>query len=426
MRLHRSILGIALALIAAYSSAQTAPPTTPPTPPPATQNPGEKPLTKEQRDEVLKALGDIMANRAFVPGLDLNKWPENLEKHREDLDKIEKVSDLSRTVNRALRDFGISHIRLLTPTQAENRDRTTVVSIGVLARPDKNTLVVTTVIPNGPAATAGIKQGDVITEVDGKAPESPTVLTGEVGTEVKLKVKSGESEKEMTLKRATVSTARPETLTWVNDETAMLRVWTFSRGYGRTNIENLMKEASPKAKYLIVDLRSNGGGSTANLIHLLSLFVKPDTDIGTFIGRSTVRDYEKDNTPSPDPIKIAAAAKNKYRTRKQTIEPFSGKVAVLINRGSASASEIFATGLRETIGAQILGTRSAGAVLASVFGRLPHGFQIQYPVSDYVSIKGVRLEKNPIVPDVEVTGAAQEGKDPVVEKAVEKLKGVSG
>lgn len=357
-----------------------------------------------------------------MPGLDLNKWPEYLEKQREDLDKVEKVSDLSRTVNRALRDFGISHVRFLTPTQAENRNRTTVVSIGVMARPEKSTLIVTTVIPDGPAATAGIKQGDVIIEVDGKAPESPAVLTGEIGSEVKLKVKSGDAEKELTLKRASVSNARPETLTWVAEDTAVLRIWTFSRGYNRRNIETLMKEASQKAKYMIIDLRSNGGGSTANLLHLLSLFVKADTDIGTFVGRSTVRDYEKDNTPSTDPIKIAAAAKNKYRTRKQTLEPFAGKVAVLINRGSASASEIFATGLREAINAPILGTRSAGAVLASVFGTLPQGFQIQYPVSDYVSIKGVRLEKNPIVPDIEVTGTAQDGKDPVVEKAVEKLK----
>jgi carboxyl-terminal processing protease len=187
-----------------------------------------------------------------------------------------------------------------------------------------------------------------------------------------------------------------------------------------------MKEANEKAKYLIVDLRSNGGGSTANLQHLLSLFVKPDTDIGTFIDRDSVKSYEKDHTPSNDLVAIAAATTRKYRTRKQALEPFAGKVAVLVNRGSASASEIFATGLRETIGAQIVGAKSAGAVLASIFGRLPNGFQFQYPVSDYVSIKGVRLEKNPIVPDVEVTGAAgQDGKDPVVDKAVERLKASS-
>jgi carboxyl-terminal processing protease len=424
MKLHRSFLSVALALFSVFALAQTPPPTGPPATT-TTQAQGEQSITKEQKEEVLKALADIMANRAFVPGTDLAKWPEYIAKQQEDIDKAEKQVDLSRAVNRALRDFGISHIRFLTPVQATNRERTSVVSIGVMARPDKNTLVITTVIPKSPAETAGIKQGDVITMVDGKAPENATALTGEEGSEVKLKVKSGEEEKEVVVKRARVSTTRPETLTWVNEDTAVLKIWTFSRGYGRENIEALIKEANTKAKFLIVDLRSNGGGSVASLQHFLSLFIKPETEIGTFVNRSMVRDYQKDHTPSSDPSVIAASATNRYKTRKLTVEQFKGKVAVLINRGSASASEIFATGMKEVLGCPIIGTKSAGAVLASVFGRLPQGFQIQYPVSDYVSIKGVRLEKNPIVPDEEVSGAGQDGKDPVVEKAIEKLKAAS-
>jgi len=422
MRLHRSLLGAALALFSAFALAQTPPVTNPP-PVTTTQNPAEKTMTKEAKDEVLKALADIIANRAFVPGVDMSKWPEYVEKQKEDLDKAEKDTDFSRAINRALRDFGVSHIRLLTPRAAETRDRVSVVSIGVMARPEGSTLVVTTVLPKSPAETAGIKVGDVITMVDGKAPENAQVLQGEDGSEVTLKVKSGTEEKEYKVKRARVSTARPETLTWVNDDTAVLRIWTFSRGYGRENIEDLMKQANAKAKYLVLDLRSNGGGSTANLQHLLSLLMPPDTSVGTFIGKQTVKDYEKDHTPSTDPIQIAAAAPRKYKTRKLTIEPFKGKIAVLVNRGSASASEICASALHEVLGSPVVGTKSAGAVLASIFGPLPQGFQIQYPVSDYVTIKGTRLEAHPIVPDVEVTGAGADGKDPVVEKAVEKLKG---
>lgn len=426
MKLHRSLLGVALTLVAAFAAAQT-----PPTNPPATtQGPGEGAITKEQKEDVLKELNRIMDSVAFVPGLDMKQWPTFLEKHREDLDKAEKEADLSRAINRALRDFGISHIRFLTPRQATNRTRTSVISIGVGARYENSTLVVTSVVPKGPAETAGIKQGDVITLVDGKAPDSSAVLTGVEGSEVKLKVKSGAEEKEVAVKRASVSTVRKETLTWLDSETAVLRVFTFSNGYGRENINELMKEASEKAKYVIVDLRSNGGGSVRNLQHLLGLFVSPEKEVGTFVGRNTVRDYEKDHTPSSDPVVIAAASKSKYKPRKDGdtgLDPFKGKVAVLINRGSASASEIFAMGLRETIGSPIIGGKSAGAVLASVFGRLPHGFQIQYPVQDYVTIKGVRLEKNPIVPDVEVTaGPGEDGKDVVVEKAVEKLKAAAG
>ena len=427
MRLHRSILGAALALFSVVALAQTTPPTTPP-PTSTTQTAAEKTMTKEAKDEVLKALADVIANRAFVPGVDMTKWPDYIEKQKDDLDKADKDTDFSRAINRALRDFGVSHIRLLTPRAADARDRTSIVSIGVMARAENNTLIVTTVLPKSPAEDAGLKVGDIITSVDGKAPENTQTLTGEVGSSVVLKLKSGTDEKELTLKRASVSTARPETLTWVNDDTAVLKIWTFSRGYGRDNIENLMKQANDKAKYLILDLRSNGGGSTANLQHLLSLFLPADTPVGVFVGKSLVRDYEKDHTPSVDPIQIAAAASTdrKYKTRKLTMDPFKGKVAVLVNRGSASASEICASALHDVLGAPVVGGKSAGAVLASIFGRLPQGFQIQYPVSDYVTIKGVRLEGHPIDPDVEVTVRPEEGKgDPVVDKAVAKLKGSS-
>ena len=63
------------------------------------------------------------------------------------------------------------------------------------------------------------------------------------------------------------------------------------------------------------------------------------------------------------------------------------------------------------------------AVLASIYSPLPEGFSLQHPVSDYVTEKGIRLEKNPVVPDVEATGAkGPDGKDPVIEKAIEVLK----
>lgn len=420
MRLHRSLLGVALALFSAFALAQN-PPTTPP-PVSTTQAPTEKTLTKENKDELLQAITDIISNRAFVPGVDMTKWQEYLDKEKDAIDKSEKDTEFTRAINNALRDFGVSHIRLLAPRAATARTQVSTVSVGVMARAENNTLVVTRVIDKSPASDAGIKVGDVITMVDGKAPDSPQVLQGEKDTEVVLKVKSGTDEKEYKLKRASVSTVRPETLTWVGDDTAVLRIWTFSTGYSRDNIETLMKQANGKAKYLVLDLRSNGGGSTANLQHLLSLLLPPDTAVGTFISKQTVKDFEKDHTPSTDPIQIAAAATRKYKTRKLDIDPFKGKIAVLVNRGSASASEICASALHDCGGAIVVGSKSAGAVLASIFGRLPQGFQLQYPVSDYVTIKGTRLEKHPIEPDLEVSGAPAEGKDPVVDKAVEKLK----
>jgi carboxyl-terminal processing protease len=192
-------------------------------------------------------------------------------------------------------------------------------------------------------------------------------------------------------------------------------------------LESLIAEASKKAKYLIVDLRSNGGGAVNNLNHLLSLLLPEGTPYGTFVTRRIAEDYAKEKAEGPTtPEAMAdwAPVSRKAKTRKSAVAPFSGKIAVLINRGSASASEICAAALKECAGSKVVGTSSAGAVLSSVFRRLVEGFSVQYPVSDYVTIKGVRLEANPIKPDVEVTAVKKDNEpDPVIAKAVQIVRG---
>ncbi|MBX7133726.1 MAG: PDZ domain-containing protein [Fimbriimonadaceae bacterium] len=380
-------------------------------------------LTKDQKESVLKELEVIVTTKAFVPGIDFAKWPEFLSKQREAIDKAEEAAAFVGAVNRALRDFGLSHIRLQTPRAAAARGRTTTVGPGMQVSKEDSGLLVRAVAEKGPAKEAGLEAGDIIVKVGGNVPDKADAIQGEKGSKLELEVKkvSGET-KTVTLELKEYSTVRPETLTWVDPETAMIRVATFSAGYNRANLEKLVGEAA-KAKHLIIDLRSNGGGAANNLNHLLSLLMPDGTAYGTFISRRVATKFaEEAKGDAKDPIAIAKWSDSKAKTRKREIEPYAGKIAVLINRGSASASEITAAALQELRGAVVVGTKSAGAVLASVFGRLPEGFAIQYPVSDYVTVKGVRLEKNPVVPDVEVTGPRDGDKDPVVDKAVEALK----
>lgn len=414
---------LALSCLVMGAGAQTTPPTTPP---PAVTAPAPTPavLTKEQKDEILKSLEEVVTKQAFVPGVDLTKWPEFVEKQRESLDKAETENAFTRSVNGALRNFGISHIRFSPPRASTMRRRTTMIGIGVLTRTTNSGLVVTYIFPKSPAETAGIKNGETITLVDGKLPNTPLALQGDNGTEASLKIKGADgTERELKLKREPHSLARPDTLTWKGDDAAVLKIHSFTRGYERKEIERMLSEAS-KAKYLVLDLRSNGGGAVNNLNHLLSQLLPEDAEIGTFVSRTTSERYARDHEGKveADPIVLAKATTNKFKTRKAATSPFPGKIAVLVNRGSASASEICAAALREHLKSPVIGVSSAGAVLASVYRRLPHGYEIQYPISDYVTRDGIRLEKNPILPDVEITEPVTEERDPGVEKALEKLK----
>ena len=379
-------------------------------------------LSTEQKTEILTAISDVISKRAFVPGVDFAKWPEFVASQQEALDKATNVGAFGTALNGALRKFGFSHIRLASPRATAQRGQTSSIGVGMAVTKVDEGLRVRTVANEGPAKAAGLEPGDLIVKLNGTLPDKPESLEGEDGSKVTLEVKKANGEtKTVELQRKRYSTVRKETLTWIDDDTAVLRVYTFSAGYGRENIETLMKEAA-KAKSLMLDLRNNGGGAVNNLNHLLSLFLPDGTPYGVFVSRSMYDKYklEKPNEPT-DVVTIANWSTSKTRTRKRGVDPFTGKVAVLINRGSGSASEIAAAAIKEN-GGILVGTRTAGAVLASTYARLPHGFSLQYPVSDYVTTKGMRLEANPLKPDAEVTGAATEEGDPVVKKATEMLK----
>jgi carboxyl-terminal processing protease len=387
-----------------------------------------QPITADEKKQIVDELNKIVMERAFVPGVDFSKWPEFIEKQQESIDKAEDQNAFAGAVNRALRNFGITHIGLRTPRASEARRTTSTIGIGIQAQKVEEGLVVRMAFPESPAAAAGIKEGEVIIEVDGKAPDSPMVLNGDEGTSVMVKIKDADGNiRELKLERKRYSSVRPETLTWKDDETAVLKIWTFANGYNRQNVSKLVQEASGKAKYLVLDLRNNGGGAVANLRHLLSMLLPDNTVIGTFISRSTVTQYkEKNGVEISDPVELAKFSEAKFRTSPVKLDGkeirFTGKVAVLINRGSGSASEIAAAALRENANAPLLGAKSAGAVLASVYGQLPLKFEVQYPVQDYVTAKLMRLEKNPLVPDIEVEQPRGASEDEAIAKAVELLK----
>lgn len=418
-----SILLASLAVAAIH--AQTAPPTTPPTTPPQTTALGNTSnMTAEQKATVLKGIEEILLQRAFVPGVDFTKWSASITTKKDELDKAETVAAFTSVINRGLRDFGLSHIRLLSPRSAAARGRTTTVGLGIQSGSDSEGLKVRGITEAGPAKGVGLEVGDVITKVNGKKPDSADVLQGEKGAKLQMEVKKASGDvKNVEVELKEFSTVRKETLTWVKDDTAVLKIFTFSAGYDRANIETLIKEANTKGKNLILDLRSNGGGAVNNLNHLLSLLMPDGTEYGTFVSRSLYDNYVKENPDKEKTLEaVAAWANRKTKTRlREGNPPFAGKIVVLLNRGSASASEITAAALKESRDAKYIGQKSAGAVLASTFQRLPEGFSLQIPVSDYITAKGVRLEKNPCVPDEEVTGQIVDGKDPVIEKALEIL-----
>lgn len=306
-------------------------------------------LSASDKQEVLREMEKVITERAFVVGVELDKWPEFIAARQRELDEADSNYGFSRVVNSALREFGISHIRLTRMNRG------------------------------------------------------------------------GREESYAQFQRGGESSRRRNEVKWLDDDTAVIRIPSFSEGYRRTDIEDLFAEAAT-AKYLLLDLRSNGGGRVDYMRHLLGLLLPDGTPIGTFVSKREAEAYARLKGRADDPVAIANWAETKMRAFTGRVTPFKGKVAVLVNRYSASASEIVASALRENSSSPIVGSRTAGAVLMSTFQRLPHGFSLQYPVSDYVSIKGMRLEGNPLSPDVEVDSEVIRSDD-IYETALGAIRG---
>ncbi len=379
------------------------------------------------RKEVLTRVSELLEKSAFVPGIDFTKWDSFVTPLQPTLLDSANDDAFARVLNENLFKFAANrHTFLSTPRSNETRRTGKLVGIGIATQITEEGLVIIRTIAGAPAAQAGLIPGDTIQEVDGHKVEGTRGIPGEPGTKVHIKIKHADgSTKVYTLTRKQFSTVRKEELLPVDNDTMRLTVSTFDFTYDAGNVENLMKKAA-KSKSLIIDLRDNPGGAVSNLQHLLGLLVPDEKPVGTFLTRGIVDKFVKETGGQPtDLMAIAKWSPTKVKAFKNTRVPaYQGHVAVLVNGFSGSAAEICAAGLRDTIGATVVGTKSAGAVLVSLISDASNGYSLEFPIGDYVTVAGLRLEGHGVVPELsqpDPTLRLPTIEDPVVTKAAALL-----
>jgi len=163
-----------------------------------------------------------------------------------------------------------------------------------------------------------------------------------------------------------------------------------------------------KAPGVILDLRGNPGGIGVMAMGIAGFFIdKPGFKLGEMKTRDTTLKFMI--FPRP--------------------ETYAGPLAILIDAGSASTSEILAGGLQDLKRARIFGVRSAGAALPSDIVRLPNGDGFQFAEASYTSVGGKVLEGAGVTPDVVVNGTRETslaGRDPVIEAAEAWIRSTHG
>lgn len=158
---------------------------------------------------------------------------------------------------------------------------------------------------------------------------------------------------------------------------------------------------------VIIDLRGNSGGLIASLSAIGGLFVDKPVSLGTMI------------TTGGD-LKLTALPRVVDNDGKD-IRRFSGPLAILTDRGSASCSDMFAGGMQALGRARIFGDTSAGMALVSASIPLPSGDHLLYPTADFVDPNGRRIEGIGVTPDTPrppTARALQDGRDPALEAAL--------
>jgi len=238
--------------------------------------------------------------------------------------------------------------------------------VGIQLGYRNKTMSVIAPMDGGPAKKAGIISGDVILKVNDEDVKKMTFneaasnIRGKKGTEVKLTIKRY-SEDEPIVFNLVRSIIKVKEITYsgmLSPSTGYVRLNRFSR-----NTPNEMRKAfqqllNQNSKEIIIDLRDNPGGLLSSAVAILDMIIQKDSPLVSTKGRT------KDSNRS-------------FYSRRKPLIPDDVKIAVLINQGSASASEIVAGAIQDLDRGIILGQKSYGKGLV----------QSQYEIDDKRSIK---------------------------------------
>ncbi len=263
--------------------------------------------------------------------------------------------------------------------------------VGLVITYKNNALKVIAPMDDSPGAKAGIKPGDVITKIDDKDTsnmnfdECVKMLKGEPGTEIKLSVyrESDDSTFDVILTREKIEVSTVKGYKMIDDKIGYLRITQFSIPTATKFDEVLAKLKKQDMKALIIDLRGNPGGMLTSAIEISSRFV----DSGKLIVSTEGR------------MKDASVPYYSLRCDKYLDLP----ICILVDRNSASASEIVAGCLQDYKKAVLIGEKTFGkGSVQTVFPIPDDGGAIRLTTAKYYTPSHRVIHENGIEPTIEI------------------------
>lgn len=283
-----------------------------------------------------------------------------------------------------------------------------VEGIGAILQLQDEKVVVVTPIPDSPAERAGLQANDVITAVDGtqitKLSLSAVVakIKGKKGTQVTLSIQRNGEKKEITVTRDVVQIVSVS-MKQTTDNIAVVKITNFGEKTSREFAETVKKVKEIGAKSLVIDLRNNPGGYLSTAIDLVGYFIKSGELVAT----------------------VRYPTRSEAENASGTGELSTLKVMILMNAGSASASEILAGALQDYGIAKVVGEKSYGKGTVQELMNFSDGSTLKLTIAEWLTPKGRIIEKSGITPDFEVGFSDAErklGADPQLDRALQELR----
>jgi C-terminal processing protease CtpA/Prc len=369
-----------------------------------------------------------LRKRFYSPEKLNGDWQAAVERHRPLIENVGSADAFEKAMSDLLAELHTSHLGFFHSSARRASSRAALSATYLVDEtPYGMHWIFQDVHAGGAAAIAGIEPGDILLSVDGREITPPEHPVFPMGKQTSVEI-VGADEKRRTV---SVEVARPKgkKLHFIEPTLVEARQLGDGLGYlkiamfpGMIGVEvaneiSLAVERLGAVDHLIIDLRGNTGGGIGAL-RVMSILTPDRIPVGFALDRHRITpNLESEKQGFRRFSRIPASTKTLWRlalqfgpammTKKPIVlqteglgeKPFHGRVALLVNRHTASAAEMIVAFARENQLAIIVGEKTAGRLLSATSVKVGNGFRLAMPTGAYYTWNGLVLEGTPIEPD---------------------------
>jgi carboxyl-terminal processing protease len=367
----------------------------------------------------LQTIGDYFfapytnkGNQALSQNLDFAETEKIFDLLKQKYDGKLEMSKLQDGLNKGLVDAaGDPYTTYMSEAEASEFQADldgTFSGIGAELGKKNDRLVVISPIEGSPARAAGVRAGDIIAKINDEDTAGLSVdaavnkIRGEAGTDIKLTFIRADKPVELTITRAkiTVPSVKSEIL---EGNIGYLQITRFSDDTATLAATAAQEFKAKNVRGVVVDVRNNGGGLLDSAVKVAGLWLNNKVVVAEKQGGRVTAELRSGNNP-----------------------PLAGiPTTMLINEGSASASEILAGALHDHGAAKLVGKKSFGKGSVQELIDLPNGGKLKVTVARWFTPNGKNIDKEGIKPDIEVNLSDEDfnnDQDPQKDRAASELK----